>query len=93
MTLTDQAAYAVTAAGVIAGAVGALTGRLRPALPLTLDLWTAAGLLRLTADRSWSAVATAAALVLVRRVVARPLLRPLTPAGSASATPRAPRDR
>lgn len=76
MTLTEQAAYAVTAAGVLAGAAGAISGRWREALPLTLDLWTAAGLLRLTADRSWSAVATAAALVLVRRVVARPLLRP-----------------
>jgi hypothetical protein len=76
VTLTDQAAYAVTTAGVFAGAVGAITGRSRAVLPLTLDLWTAAGLLRLTADRSWTAVATAAALVLVRRVVARPLLRP-----------------
>ena len=74
MTLTDQAAFVVTASGVLAGAAGALRGPLRIALPLTLDLWTAAGLLRLTADRSWSAVSTAAALVLVRRVVARPLL-------------------
>jgi hypothetical protein len=84
VTLTEQAAYAVTAAGVLAGAAGAISGRWREALPLSLDLWTAAGLLRLTADRSWSAVATAAALVLVRRVVARPLLRPDAASGHSS---------
>lgn len=75
MTLAELASAALSAAGVLAGAVGAAaTGRPRVALPLTLDLWTAAGLLRLTADRSWAALALAAGLVLIRRVVARTLL-------------------
>ncbi len=81
MTPTDVGAWALTAAGLLAGAAAlASTRSLRAALPVTLDLWTAAGLLRLTADRSWTAVAVAAALVSIRRVVARTLspVRPLT---------------
>ncbi len=75
MTLAERAALALTAAGALAALVGsAATGRPRAALPMALELWTAAGLMKLTADRSWSAVALAAALVAVRRVLARSLL-------------------
>jgi hypothetical protein len=75
VTLTEQAAALLTAAGVLAGAVGTLASdRLRVALRVTLDLWAAAGLLLLTADRSWSVLALAAGLVAIRQVVARTLL-------------------
>jgi len=34
-----------------------------------MDLWTAAGLLRLAGEPSWARVATAAAIVSIRRVI------------------------
>ncbi len=77
MTLVELAAGALTVAGALAGVAGlASTRRLRVALPMTLDLWTAAGLLRLSADRAWSAIALAAGLVAIRRLVARTLTSP-----------------
>lgn len=64
------AAQAVTAAALVAGAL-TLAATSRPALALSvaLDLLLAAGLLRLVGTPSWPAVATAAAIVALRRLI------------------------
>lgn len=57
--------------GVVAGLfVFASCGRLRPALAASLELFMAAGLLRLSADATWSSLATAAAILVIRNTVA-----------------------
>ena len=68
--LLDALALLVTAGG-LAGLVLAVarTGRWRAGLGFALDLWTAAGLLRLAGDVTWSRIAAAAAVVVVRRLV------------------------
>jgi hypothetical protein len=43
----------------------------RPFIAAMLELWVAAGLLRLSADASWTAIGTAAALIAVRTLLAR----------------------
>jgi hypothetical protein len=52
----------------IAGSAWAATGSLRAGLSFLLDLLLAAGLLRLTVAASWEALATAAAVVIVRKL-------------------------
>jgi uncharacterized membrane protein len=42
---------------------------LQRALPLALDFWLAAGLLRLSATSAWSAIVTAAAIVALRKLI------------------------
>jgi hypothetical protein len=64
----DAAALAVTAAGVLALLAGPAQGW-HAALALALDFWIGAGLLRLSASTSWSALAVAAAVVAVRTLV------------------------
>jgi hypothetical protein len=72
-------ALLVSAAGVIVGLVIAMTsGSLRAAIPPMLELFTAAGLLRLGADARWPVLATAPVIVLLRRLVIRGLRRPRT---------------
>jgi hypothetical protein len=69
-TLAGQAPLLVTTAAILlAVATWALTRRADPALPVLLDLLMTAGLLRLTVDQGWRAVAGAAAVVLVRKLV------------------------
>jgi hypothetical protein len=71
MPLVDDAAAAVSAAGVVVGVVGSLaTGRLRAALALAVELLTAAGLLKLVGPLRWSSIVVAAALVLLRHGLA-----------------------
>jgi hypothetical protein len=55
----------------IAGSAWAATGSLRVGLSLLLDPLLAAGLLRLTVAASWEALATAAAVVIVRKLAGR----------------------
>lgn len=60
----------LAAAGLVCLVLGVTrTRRLGPSLAFTLELWTAAGLLRLTADQTPSAIATAAMLVALRKLV------------------------
>lgn len=68
--LLTGAALAMAAAGLVAAAVTAAAAR-RPLLgvKVLLDFLLAAGLLRLTGDPAWTTVATAAAVVAVRRLV------------------------
>jgi hypothetical protein len=60
-------------AGLAALVAGALvlvrTRRPAAALPVLLDLLLAAGLLRLAGDPDWRAIATAAAIVFLRRLI------------------------
>jgi hypothetical protein len=66
---------ATAAAGVLlGGAVWLATHRLRTALPVTLELLTAAGLLRLSSDNTWRAIGTAAAVIAIRKLVQISLL-------------------
>jgi hypothetical protein len=61
----------VLATGLLAGAVVlASSRRLLTAMSVTLEMWTASSLLRLTADATWGAIAIAATLVALRRVLA-----------------------
>lgn len=68
--LVAAAAWIVSGLGVIlATAVVAVTRRLTIALPVLLDMLMAAGVLRLGADAAWSSIATAATVVVLRKVV------------------------
>ena len=63
-------AWLVGVAGLLLGCLVLLaTGRPRPALGILLDLLLAAGLLRLSTLGTWSAIISAAALVVIRKVV------------------------
>ena len=63
-------ALLVTAAALLAGLVAlAATRRPAAALPVFLDLLVAAGLLRLVGEPSWQALATAASIILLRRLI------------------------
>ena len=69
------AAVQVLTAGavVVAALVWVRTRSWSPAVPVLLELLLAAGLLRLSADGDWRAVATAAVVVVIRTVVRRSL--------------------
>lgn len=70
MTLVEGASLVVSAAGVVVGVLSFVTfRRFSVALAAALELLTAAGLLRLSADGTWRAVATAGAIVVTRRLV------------------------
>lgn len=63
-------AAATAAAAVMAVCLAAVAGgRWRDGLRMGLDLWVAAGLLRLAADVGGSAIAAAASVVAVRQLV------------------------
>ncbi len=67
---SDASSVALVAAGLL---VLVLTTLLRLrwviAVPVTLELWTAAGLLRLIGEPSWSRIAAAGAIVAIRRLI------------------------
>jgi len=66
----DLAALTVSAVALVSGVVVLIsTRRLSAALPVLLDLLTAAGLLRLAADPSWQRIASAAAIVALRHLL------------------------
>lgn len=63
-------AVAISAAALAAGALTlAVTRRPAAALSVLLDLLLAAGLLRLVGEPTWRSVGTAAAIVVLRRVI------------------------
>lgn len=68
--LLGPVALGLTAAALLAAAV-VLAATRRPllALKVLLDLLLAAGLLRLTGNPGWTAIATAAVVVVLRRLV------------------------
>jgi hypothetical protein len=70
-------------AGLCLGLAALVTfGKPLPALRVMLELLTAAGLLRLSAELSWATIAATAALIVVRRAITRSLFADLlTPWG------------
>lgn len=70
MTLLNLAALLTTAAAVAAAALAlARTRRLRVALPVLLDLFTAAGLIRLAGVPSWPTLLVTALVIALRRLL------------------------
>jgi hypothetical protein len=67
------------AAVVVGAAVWLATRRLQVALPVTLDLLMATGLLRLSSENTWQAIGTAAAVIALRKVVQLSLRRTPSP--------------
>lgn len=63
----------VATAIVLAGVTLAVFGRPVLAMHVLLDLFLAAGLLRLTVNASWTTIAVTAAVVVLRRVLTRGL--------------------
>ncbi|HET6562344.1 MAG TPA: DUF1622 domain-containing protein [Marmoricola sp.] len=64
----ELAQLVAVAAVVLAAAAYVATRRLGAALPLLLDLLLAAGLLRLSVGQSWTAIGSAAAIVVIRKL-------------------------
>jgi hypothetical protein len=72
----DLVSLSIAGAGIIVlGVSVTLVARWKDGVPLVLELWTAAGLVRLAGEPSWARIATAAAIVAVRKLVmSRPWL-------------------
>lgn len=47
----------------------------RKVIPVAMELWTGAGLLRLSGNPNWTQIATAAAIIMVRRLALIALAR------------------
>ncbi len=79
MNLVLGASWCFAIIGIALG-FAALVAFRRPllALRVTLELLTAAGLLRLSVDSSWAAIAATAALILLRRTITRSLIADLS---------------
>ena len=67
-TISALVPLLVVAGLVLAGFALLTTRRLATALPILLDFLLAAGLVRLGATASWQAIASAAAIVLIRKL-------------------------
>lgn len=68
--LLDLAALLVTGTALAVGAVAlAVTRRLGLALPVLLEFLTAAGLIRLAAEPTWTSLFMAAGIVALRRLI------------------------
>ncbi|SCK37636.1 hypothetical protein [Streptomyces sp. WMMB 322] len=67
----EAAALLVTAAGVVTFLAAYVTTRaIRTALPVLLDFFMSAGLIRLAGDLSWDAILLTVAIIAVRKVAA-----------------------
>ena len=84
MTIVVAASWCLAIAAIAIGVAALLVFRQPlPALRAMIELLTAAGLLRLSVDMSWTAVLVVVAVIAVRRVVTRSLtadLRASSPA-------------
>lgn len=76
--MTAIALVVVAGSVVLATAAALRTRNVLAGVPLMLELWIAAGLLRLTQDASWTKIAAAAALIAIRKVVGHGLLESRT---------------
>lgn len=76
MNLYALAALIATVYGIIVFMVGLLVRReRRGAVPMALDLWTSAGLFQLCHSPEWQTLATVAAIIGIRHLVALDLRR------------------
>ena len=75
-TLTVASWLVAGAAVVLAVAAVAATRMLRPGLAVGLDFLMAAGLLRLASAETWTAIASAAVILAVRKLVTWSVTRP-----------------
>ena len=76
MNLADELALALVAMGTAAPMLaGAGTGNVRSGLSMMMELWTAAGLLRLAGNPGWNAIFSAATIIAVRKLVLLQLRR------------------
>lgn len=74
MTFTVALALLIAIGGLIVGALGVLRGLgIKTAAPMSLELFTAAGLLKLSEDSSWQAIVFAAVIIAVRKLVMKSL--------------------
>ena len=79
MNVLVGASWCFGIAGIVVGAAAlAVFRQPLPALRVTLELFIAAGLLRLSVDNSWSAIAGAAVVIAIRRVLTRSLTADFT---------------
>ncbi len=77
--IIQYASLACVAAGLVSGALAFAVARdVRVALHIALDLWLAAGLLRLALPSAWTQLLGAATIVAVRQLVGLALRRPAT---------------
>ncbi|KGI67880.1 hypothetical protein MJO55_10890 [Mycolicibacterium rufum] len=80
MSVIVNASWCLAIAGIVLGVAALLVFRQPlPALRVMIELFTAAGLLRLSVDLSWAAILGVVALIAVRRVVTRSLTVDLRP--------------
>lgn len=81
MTIVVAASWCLAIAAIAIGVAALLVFRQPlPSLRAMIELLTAAGLLRLSVDMSWTAVLGVVAVIAVRRVVTRSLTADLSTA-------------
>jgi hypothetical protein len=74
MQLIEAASWCFGVAAIVLGVAAlAVFRQPLPALRVTLELFIAAGLLRLSVDNSWAAIASAALVIAIRRLLTRSL--------------------
>lgn len=87
-SLVVAASWCVAIGGIAVGAAALLVFRRPlPALRVMIELLTAAGLLRLSVDMSWTAILGVVTVIAVRRVVTRSLTADLSAATTPGAAP------
>lgn len=70
MSLQQSLSLILAAAGVCSFLLSlSVLGEVRRGVAFMLDLWLAAGLMRLTADLGWEALGSSAVLVLFRKLI------------------------
>jgi uncharacterized membrane protein len=68
--IADFLALSLTSAGVLVFIFAILINkRFNYTLPLSLDFWLAAGLIRLSGSPDWTTVVSAASIIIVRKLV------------------------
>lgn len=78
MSVVLGASWCFAIAAIVLGLATLVTfGKPLPALQVMLELLTAAGLLRLSVDSAWSAIAATAVLIVLRKTITRSLIADL----------------
>lgn len=72
MNLFGKTAPFFVFAGILVAFLGTMQGRMKEAISLGLDLWTAASLLYLSTNLSWTALLVAAIVLVLRHSLVSP---------------------